>query len=134
MAASKDTDENTTSTPRPRKSPEPPREDLGVGVLRTSRIGSITWKDRQGSSPEDLEGERHEILKNSKKPGDEGYNPRLDPLVTSSALAQIIAVELAGSGGKKSPTWDALKAEEEKLANVFQLRREAEDKMLNRAS
>jgi hypothetical protein len=40
------------------------------------------------------------------EPGDDGYNVYSDPVIPSSALAEVVAAELAG--GDKSPTRDAL--------------------------
>lgn len=42
------------------------------------------------------------------QPGDDGYSPFTDPVIPSSALAEVVAVELASGKKGKSPTREAL--------------------------
>ena len=44
--------------------------------------------------------------KDQLQPGDDGYSANTDPVIPSSALAEVVAAELAGDG--TSPTRDAL--------------------------
>ncbi|GAA2555019.1 hypothetical protein GCM10010423_65240 [Streptomyces levis] len=86
-----------------------PREEI-KGVIRTSRVGTI--EDR--SQELDPVGARHKRLAEAPKPGDEEYNPFTDPLIPTSTLQQTVYAELEGLG--ESPTWKALKENEEREA------------------
>lgn len=110
--ATETTNTKSTSTSSTRKksasSEEPAREEL-KGVLRTSRVGKLSFGGAtSGSTPDELADRRHEKLEEALKPGDEGYNAFTDPMVPSSTLAQIITTELAAEDATESPTWNAL--------------------------
>jgi hypothetical protein len=109
---------STAAKSRSAASENAPREELN-GVLRTSRVGVIEDSRERLTDPE---GERHKVLSEASKPGDEDYNPYTDPLIPTSTLQQTVAKELEGLG--KSPTWDALKEAEDRMAKRYDTLRE----------
>jgi hypothetical protein len=118
--AAKSKDE--TSADNEAETPSVPEQNPNV----PRHVGEIKPENFQADTEDERQTRRYNTISGALRPGDQGYNPHHDPLVPSSTVADTIAIELRGSKGKSSPTWNGLAERAEAERKRFEAHRAAD--------